>query len=96
MDIKDKIKLPDIKLEPKKEIMEKLPKEDRLPYAVIIGLLLFVVFVLWLRPEKEFDATFWIVIVVIIATSFIAVIHKVAPDKKEKKKDNKKHEQIVA
>jgi len=87
MDTKVKIKAPGIKLEPKKEIVEKLPKADRLAYVVIFALLAFVFAVLFLIQIKEFDANFWIVIVVIIAVSFIFCIQMLSRDKNTAKKE---------
>ncbi len=85
MAIRAKAKVPDIKLSPDKKIVEKLSKEDRLPYGVIIGMLLFVIFVLFIRPNGEIDATFWIVTEVMIIVALIIVVHLVLRDKKSPK-----------
>jgi amino acid transporter len=90
MDTRDEVKPPDIKLSPSKEIVESLFKRDRLPYAVIIGTFLFVLFFFALKPTKEIDASFWVVIAAFIFAAYVFTIHLVYRDKRAKEKRKRK------
>lgn len=78
----DDKKSPDLSLEPSKEIVKEIPKHDRFAYVGIIALLMFVLYIINSYPMADFDASFWIIIVVILVVGIIIVTNIIA--RKEK------------
>ncbi len=74
----DDKKSPDLSLEPSKETLKEIPKHDRFAYAGIIALLLFVLYIINFYPMADFDATFWIVMVVILVVGVIVIANIIA------------------